>query len=342
MQTVGLIGVGKIGLPIAENLIKSGYRVLGYRRSSLADFERLGGVAATSPADVGAQANIVLSCLPSAKALDEVVRGKNGLVSSARPGQIVVELGSHLVPDKERQIAPLAAKGAIFIDGEVGGTPGMVLARKAVVYLAGDAEAAKTVEPVVRGFTDVCHYFGPFGSASKVKLINNLLVTVHTAAAAEAMALARQTGVNMDLLIKAVAGGSGGSTQFGIRAPWMAQRRFTPVQGDPIGLSHYFDLIGDFADRAGIATPMLDRATELFRTCIDMGLGELDNAVMVDVIGGMKRPKTNAREKSRSKTKAKPAAKAKKNVTGKTAKAEKIRNSAKKSKRNTKPARRRP
>src|ERR1700722_15907507 len=136
METVGLIGLGKIGLPIAENLIKSGYRVLGYRRGSMADFQKIGGIPARSPADVGAQADIVLTCLPSAEALDEVVQGKNGLVQSARPGQIVVELGSHLVPDKERQIAPLAAKGAIFLDGEVGGTPGMVSARKAVVYLA--------------------------------------------------------------------------------------------------------------------------------------------------------------------------------------------------------------
>ena len=260
------------------------------------------------------------------------MQGPKGLLQSARPGQIIAEMGSHLVPDKERQIAPLAAKGAVFIDGEIGGTPGMVLARKAVVYLAGDKQSAQALEQVVRGFTDVCHYFGAFGSASKVKLINNLLVTVHTAAAAEAMALARQTGVDMDLLIKAVAGGSGGSTQFGIRAPWMAQKRFTPVQGDPIGLSHYFDLIGDFADRAGVATPMLDRATALFRDCIAMGHGELDNAVMVDVIGGMTRRKPAVKKKTKKKaktktSKAKAAAKAKKR-----AKAAKVKKPAKKSK----------
>ena len=231
MQTVGVVGVGKIGLPIAENLIKSGYRVLGYRRSSLADFEKLGGIPARSPAEIGAQADIVLSCVPSAEALDEVVQGKQGLIHSARPGQIVVELGSHLIPDKERQIAPLAAKGALFLDGEVGGTPSMVSARKAVIYLAGDADAARKVEPVIRGFTDVYHYFGPFGSASKVKLINNLLVAVHMAATGEAMALALKTGVDIDLLIKAVAAGSGGSTQFGIRAPMMAQERFLPAWG---------------------------------------------------------------------------------------------------------------
>ena len=291
METVGLIGVGKIGLPIAENLIKSGYRVLGYRRSSLDEFEQIGGIAARSAADVGAVADIVLTCLPSAEALDDVVQGNAGLVHTARPGQIVVELGSHLVPDKERQIAPLAARGAVFLDGEVGGTPGMVRARKAVVYLAGDAQAARKAEQVVRGFSDIVHYFGAFGAASKVKLINNLLVAVHIAASAEAMALALKAGVDVELMIKAVAAGSGGSTQFGIRAPWMAQRRFLPAQGTTIGLAHYFELIGDMADRVGAATPLLDRAVELYQRCIDMGLGEHDNAIMFDVIGGMPRAK---------------------------------------------------
>jgi 3-hydroxyisobutyrate dehydrogenase len=313
METVGLIGLGKIGLPIAENLIKSGYRVLGYRRSSMADFEKIGGIPARSPADVGAQADIVLTCLPSAEALNEVVQGKNGLVQSARPGQIVIELGSHLVPDKERQIAPLAAKGAIFLDGEVGGTPGMVSARKAVAYLAGDAEAAKKAEHVVRGFTDICHYFGAFGAASKVKLINNLLVTINLAATGEAMALALKTGVDIDLLIKAVAGGSGGSMQFGIRAPWMAQRRFLPAQGHTYGLSHYFDLIGDFADRMGVATPLFDRAIEVHQHVIDQGFGEHDHAILVDIIGAMPR-KTAAKKKSKAKAK-----KAKKKVAKKKA-----------------------
>jgi 3-hydroxyisobutyrate dehydrogenase len=326
MQTVGLVGLGKIGLPIAENLIKSGYRVLGYRRSSMADLEKIGGVAARSPADIGSQTDLVLTCLPSADALDEVVQGKDGLVQSARPGQIVVELGSHLIPDKERQIAPLAAKGAIFLDGEVGGTPGMITARKAVVYLAGDAEAAKKAEAVARGFSDVVHYFGPFGAASKVKLVNNLLVAIHIAATGEAMALGLKAGVDTDLMIKAVAAGSGGSTQFGIRAPWMAQRRFMPAQGDAVGLSHYFELIADLADRSGVATPLLDRAIELYDRCIDMGLGRHDNAVMVDVIASMPRKKPAKRKKTapkkrrlkaNKKTEKKTKKKTKKNTTKK-------------------------
>jgi 3-hydroxyisobutyrate dehydrogenase-like beta-hydroxyacid dehydrogenase len=292
METVGLVGIGKIGLPIAHNLIKSGYRVLGYRRSSMAEFEKIGGIPARSPADIGANADIVFSCLPSSEALEEVVQGPNGLVHSARPGQIVVELGSYSVPVKTRQIAPLAAKGAVFIDGEVSGTPGMVAERKGVIYLAGDPDACKQVERVVHGFADTCLYFGAFGAASKVKLVNNLLVALNIAATAEAMALGLKAGVDVDLMIKAIASGSGGSTQFAIRAPWMAQRRFFPAQGTVPALIHYFDMIGDLADSLGVATPLLDRAAELYRRFIDMGLSEHDVAAMVDVISSLKRAKS--------------------------------------------------
>ena len=224
--------------------------------------------------------------------MDDVISGPRGLIHSARPGQIVAELGSHLVPDKEKHVAPLAKKGAAYVDGEVSGTPGMVTARKAVIYLGGDAEACKKLEPVVKGFADLCLYFGPFGAASKVKLVNNLLVAVHIAAAAEAMALGLKAGVDVDLMIKAIANGSGGSTQFGIRAPWMAQRKFLPVQGSMSTLAHYFDLVEDWADRTGTATPMLDRAVEIYKRGIEMGLGDAkDIASTIDVINAMPRKK---------------------------------------------------
>jgi len=291
MNTVGLVGIGKIGLPIADNLIKSGYRVVGYRRSSLAEFEKIGGVPARSAADVGAEADTVLTCLPSSEALDDVVHGPRGLIHAARPGQIVVELGSHPVPDKKRQIALLADKGAVFVDGEVSGTPGMVAAHKAVIYLAGDAEACKKLEPVVAGITDSCLYFGEFGAASRVKLVNNLLVAINIAATAEAMALGLKAGVDVPLMIKAIASGSGGSTQFAIRAPWMAERRFQPVQGSAGTLAHYFGMIADFADSVGVATPLMDCVVPLYRRCVEMGLGEKDVAAMVDVLSALPRAK---------------------------------------------------
>jgi 3-hydroxyisobutyrate dehydrogenase-like beta-hydroxyacid dehydrogenase len=295
MDTIGFIGVGKIGLPISENLIKSGYKVLGYRRSSLADFEKIGGTPAKSPAEIGRQCDVVFSCVPTVEALDEVVNGPDGLVHSARPGQVIVELGSHPVPDKEKNVAPLAKKGAAYLDGEVSGTPGMVAARKAVIYLGGDATAAKKVEPAVKGFADLCLYFGPFGAATKVKLVNNLLVAINIAATAEAMALGLKAGVDTDLMIKAIASGSGGSTQFGIRAPWMAQRRFHQVQGEAALLFHYFHMLEQWADETGTATPLLNKAIELYQKCCDMGWGHShDVAVMIDVLNALPREKPKA------------------------------------------------
>jgi 3-hydroxyisobutyrate dehydrogenase-like beta-hydroxyacid dehydrogenase len=289
MKTIGLVGVGKIGLPIADNLIKSGHRVVGFRRSSLAEFEKIGGVPARSAADVGAQADIVFSCLPSTDALDDVVHGPRGLVHSARAGQVVIELGSHPVSDKKRQIALLAEKGATFIDGEVSGSPSMVAARKAVIYLAGDPAACKTAEQAVTGFADTCLYFGEFGAASRVKLVNNLLVAINIAATAEAVALGLTAGVDVPLMIKAIANGSGGSTQFAMRAPLMAERRFLPVQGTAGNVRHYFGLIADFADSVGVATPLLDCVAPLYERFTEMGLDDKDVAAMIEVIDALPR-----------------------------------------------------
>jgi 3-hydroxyisobutyrate dehydrogenase-like beta-hydroxyacid dehydrogenase len=281
MQKIGFVGVGKIGLPICEHLIRNGFTVIGYRRSSLADFETLGGVAAKSAADVGAQTDIVFTCLPSDAALDEVVRGPNGLLTSARPGQIVVEFGSHPVPAKQQYVAPFAAKGATFLDGEVSGTPGMVVQRKAVIYLGGPQAAVRTIEPVVAAFADLCMHLGEFGAATRVKVVNNVLVALHIAGTAQVMALGLKAGVDKELLIKAVATGSGGSTQFGIRAPWMAERRFTPQQGSAATLAHYLDTAKDMAADAGIATDLIDSLIDIYARAVP-DIGERDVAAMLE------------------------------------------------------------
>jgi len=287
MKTIGLIGVGRIGTEIARHLLSRGYRVLGYRRSSLTQFEGIGGVAARSPAHVGEEADIVLSCLPGGDSLDQVVAGTNGLMHSARNGQVVVELGSHPLSAKERQIARLDARGTVFVDGEVGGTTGMVTQRLAPVYLAGAADACRRAERIVRAFAESVLYVGAFGAASKIKFINNLLVTVNTAAIGEAVALALRSGIDSDVMIKAIASGSGGSVLFPIRAPRMVQRNFLPALGTFETLSHYFQYINDLADGVGASTPLFDVAADLYRRGLQRGLGEHDVAAIIEVIDSL-------------------------------------------------------
>ena len=281
MEKIGFIGMGRIGLPICRHLIESGASVIGYRRSSLAEFEALGGIPAKSPADVGAQTDIVFSCLPSVEALDEVIRGHSGLLASARPGQIVVELGSHPLSAKQRYVDILGEKGAHFLDGEVSGTPGMVAARKAYIYIAGDQAAANRAEPAVGRFADLYMYLGGFGGATKVKLVNNLLVALNIAGAAQAMALGLKLGIEPDKLVEAVAKGSGGSTQFATRAPWMAERKFLPQQGSIHGLLFYLEAVRQAAAEAGLATGFIDSLTATYRQAAPV-VGDRDVAALID------------------------------------------------------------
>ena len=170
---------------------------------------------------------------------------------------------------------------ARLLDGEVSGTPGMVIARKGVIYLGGPAEAVKKVEPFVAAFADLCMHLGDFGAATKVKLVNNFLVALQIAGTAQAMALGLKTGVDKDLLIKAVATGSGGSTAFAIRAPWMAERKFMPQQGAAAGLAHYLDTAKDMAIEAGVETDMIDSLIELYSRAVP-GIGDRDIAAMIE------------------------------------------------------------
>ena len=243
METVGLIGIGKIGLPIAENLIKNGYRVLGYRRSAMADFEPSAESRHGSPAEIGAQTDIVLTCLPSAKALDEVVQGKQRSGAIRRgPGRSWSSSARIRFPTKERQIAPLAAKGATSSTARSSGTPGMVQQRKGVIYLAGNTYAAKKVERVARAISDIVHLFRRIRRRQQGQARSTISWSAFISRPLPRRWRWRlRAGVDVDLMIKAIAAGSGGSTQFGIRAPWMAQRRFLPAQGDASAFSHYFD-----------------------------------------------------------------------------------------------------
>ena len=157
----------------------------------------------------------------------------------------------------------------------------MVAQRKGVVYLGGPTEAVQTITPIVAAFADLCLHLGDFGAATKVKLVNNFLVALHIAGTAQAMAMGLSTGVDKDLLIKAVATGSGGSTQFGIRAPWMGERRFMPQQGSAAGLAHYLDTAKEMADDAGIATDLLDCLIGVFARAVPQ-IGERDVAAMLE------------------------------------------------------------
>ena len=278
---IGIVGLGKIGFAVAKNLIASGHEVLGYRRSPMEDFIAIGGRAATSPAAIGAACDIVFSCMPDIDALRSIIEGESGLLGSAREGQIIVELGSHPVAAKESFVAPLAAKGAIFLDGEVAGTPGMIAARKANIFLAGPREAVDRVAPAVKGISDVSLYLGAFGGATKVKLANNILVALDIVGAAQVIAFGLKLGVEPELLLNALTTGSGSSTQLGIRGPWMIARKFLPLQGPAPALKYYLEQAREIVSGSGIKTDIIDCLSGIFDRAIPL-IGDRDVAAMLE------------------------------------------------------------
>ncbi len=235
-----------------------------------------------SPAEAAANSDVVFTCLPSDAALEEVVNGPQGIAKAVKPGQIVVEFGSHAVPVKKSYVAPLADKGAIFIDGEVSGTPGMVEARKGAIYLSGDKQACDTLMPLVKTFAEVVIFLGPFGSSTTVKTINNILVGLHIAGTAQAMAIGLRAGVDADLMIKAIANGSGASGQFAIRAPWMAQRKFMPQQGPAAGLMHYIERGKELGHEVGVDTSLIDCLLDIYQRAVPQ-IGERDVAAIIEI-----------------------------------------------------------
>lgn len=284
-STVGVIGLGRTGMPVAHNLLARGRSVVGYRRSDASELARAGGIVAASPREVAERAQIILSVLPSTEALDEAM---GGMLEALGPNHVVAELGSHPRAVKERHRERLAARGATFVDGEISGTPMMTAARKSVFLLAGDQPACEATIAVCRDATDHALYAGAFGAATELKLVANLLVAVHTAAAAEALLLVERAGLDVGLAIEALGLGAGSSTMFLARARPMAARRFTdPAPGPVAMLAHYLDPIRELAARSETPSPLFEVASRLFERALADGRAPQDIGCVIDVLAAL-------------------------------------------------------
>mgnify|MGYP002828329823 CR=1 FL=1 len=280
---IGHIGLGSIGMPVAVNLIRAGFPAIGHRRTheAMAPLVEAGGTAADSVGEVYAAAEIIVQCLPGPTALRAVVEEA---LPSVRPGTIVVELSTYPLADKQAAAERIAERGGVLIDAAVSGTPGMAAARKAALYVGTEPVVFERVRPVLDAISSHVVHTGPFGSATRMKLIANHLLAVHAMAAAEALALASAAGLDPHEVIRVVGGGAGSSRMFEIRGPWIADRRFEPAPGPINTLRPYLHLIGELARESGSATPLLDTATAWYLAAVESGRGHKDLAAMVEVI----------------------------------------------------------
>lgn len=283
-HTIGMIGIGQLGLPVAINLVSAGFRVLGFRRTDRDAFVQAGGIALETPAEVAQQSDIVLMCLPGEAAQEAVFTGPDGLLGAIAPGKIVIELGTYTREYKEAQALRLHAAGVRMLEAEVSGSPPLVAERRAALYIGGDEALFEECKPVLDAITAHHFHLGPVGSAVAMKLIANTLVTVHTLAAAEAMNLGIRAGFNPHRVAEVIRQGAGNSAMFTIRAPLMAARTFTPAPGPFKTLHKYLLLAGDMAKRLDSATPLLSAATPYFLRGLEEGMGDEDISAVLKLL----------------------------------------------------------
>lgn len=289
-QTVGLIGIGQLGVVVATNLLQAGFGVVGYRRHDREEFVRRGGKALESPAAVVQEADVVLLCLPSEAASQEVLEGDNGVLGVLGPRHIVVEMGTYRKAFKLIQAEKIAATGARTLEAEISGSPPMVANHKAAVYIGGEADVLNACRPVLEAITPNLFHLGEYGKAVSMKLIANYLLAIHTLAAAEAMNMGARAGFDPKLVAEVIQKGAGGSAMFGVRAPIMASRSFLPAPGPFHTLEKYLHLGQAMADELGCATPLFSTASPYFERALASGMGDEDIAAVIKLIEADSKP----------------------------------------------------
>jgi len=281
---VGCIGLGRLGWQLAANLIAAGFAVSGYRRHAREAFAEIGGRPAASPADLMAVSDVIITCLPDAEALDDVISGAAGLLAAARAGQIVVEVSTLAIAEKQRQRDRLAAAGVAMLDCPLSGNPDFARNRQAVAFLSGDAEAIARVRPVIAGFTDRAVELGAFGNGSRMKYLANMLVAVHCMAAAEAFNAGARFGLSPETIAEALNLGAAASRQLAVRAPVVSGSRTGQRRGNTGAPHSEFPTIAEFLRGLGAATPLFDTAMRHYEESLAAGFGGLDTGMIYTAI----------------------------------------------------------
>ena len=227
-DTIGFIGLGVLGSAMARNLVKSGFPVIGcdIDPEKMAALEDDGGQSATSPKDVAERADVVVLCLPTAAVLHDVVGGKDGVKNGGKEGQIVLEVSTFAIADKEQARDTLAAAGKILLDCPVSGNRILALKKQLTAFGSGDEAAYKAVEHVIDGFAHRKFYVGEFGCGMKMKFCGNILNLVHNSAAAEVMVLGMKAGLDPALIHKVISGSGSSSSMFETRGALMVNEEY--------------------------------------------------------------------------------------------------------------------
>lgn len=255
MTKIGFIGLGIMGKPMAQNLLKAGHEVVVYSRSSgpVDELVAAGAIAGSSAGDVAAQVEIVVTMLPNSPDVKAVVTGSDGVLDGAKEGLIVIDMSS-IAPGAAIEVSKAcAAKGVVMLDAPVSGGEPKAIDGTLAIMVGGPEDVFEKVKPVLLNMGASAVHVGNIGAGNITKLANQVIVGVNIAAMAEALTLATKAGADPAKVVAAISGGLAGSTVLNMKAPMVLAGNYKP--GFRIEL-HIKDLMNALETGADVSSPL--------------------------------------------------------------------------------------
>ncbi|NLR82335.1 NAD(P)-dependent oxidoreductase [Chitinophaga eiseniae] len=289
METIAVLGLGRMGRGIASCLLKAGYHVIVWNRSAdkATPLLQAGAIWAESPAAAASEAAVVIAMVADDQASEAVWLHTGGALAHMRSGSFLVEC-STLSAKYVRQLAATAeARGVHYIDCPVTGLPEAAAAGQLTLLVGAAPETLEQVRPVLTSFSRVIRHFGPVGTGTDYKLLINLMGAVQIAALAEGIALAEQLGLDKSTVMTALEHSAAASPQVVRYIHRMANRDYMDDPNFTLSLRLKDATYGvALANSAGSPAPLGEAATAWFaRACEqDPQKGHTDEAAVVDAV----------------------------------------------------------
>ncbi|MFI2857308.1 2-hydroxy-3-oxopropionate reductase [Paenibacillus sp. JSM ZJ436] len=264
---IGFIGLGIMGKPMSQHLIRAGYKLTVYdiNVSAVEELAASGAIAAASPKEVGEQSELIFTMLPNGEHVKSVILGEQGVIHGAKPGAIVVDMSS-ISPVVSKEIADaLQAAGMEMLDAPVSGGEPKAVDGTLAIMVGGPESAFQQAKPVLEHMGKDITLVGGHGCGTTAKLANQILVNVHIAAMSEALILAAKAGIDLQKMYEAIRGGLAGSAVLDAKVPLILERNF--VAGGRIDINAK-DLtnVMDTAHAIGVPLPLTSQVLEMFHS----------------------------------------------------------------------------
>jgi 2-hydroxy-3-oxopropionate reductase len=285
MTTVGFIGLGIMGLPMAVNLTTAGFEVVGYNRTKgRADqLAERGGRAAGSVAEAVRDVDVVVTMLPDSPDVQAVLRGEDGVFAHAKSGALVID-ASTIRPDVAAALASTGAEhGLRVLDAPVSGGEQGAIDGTLSIMVGGAAEDFEAARPVLDAIGKTIVHVGPAGSGQTVKAANQLIVAGTIELVAEAIVFLEAHGVDTDAAVRVLAGGLAGNAILDRKAAGMLARDFAP--GFRLALHHKdLGIVQTAAREAGVVIPLGAVVSQLVAAMVARGDGGLDHSGLLKLV----------------------------------------------------------